>query len=476
MTFGRMAVGIFLLGLATVALLLPTQSDTFWHLRAGADIWRTGHVPTVDSYSHTVAGLPWPDHEGLSQVFMYLCYRLGGMPGLEIGAAGVIGVGVVLVYRLMVGPPRTRLAVMLVPLTVSSLLWVLRPQIVSLSLLVGLIWLLARERYRLVPVLFWIWANAHAGVVLGGPVLVLATACAGLRFLRGRQAADRKRLMTLAVVLPLSGLATAATPLGFGIYRFVLESTARLQAEHILEWGAPWPTGPFEVIFWLLAFGFLGLLVWRRRTLLSASWTDTAVVASATAILPLAFQSLRNIGPFLMVATPAASRLLGPEFRFRLRWFRLRLPARAPSPDHPAVNLAVLAGVAVIVAGIVGVSWKTDAPRLRWHPVGAAAQSALRGCAGPLYNHYYDGGYLIWLVPEKRVFIDNRQDPYPISLLAEDVAIERGGPYRPTFDRYGIRCAFLPAASKVVPRLRADGWQLRFLDDKWAVLAAAGAG
>jgi hypothetical protein len=28
----------------------------------------------------------------------------------------------------------------------------------------------------------------------------------------------------------------------------------------------------------------------------------------------------------------------------------------------------------------------------------------------------------------------------------------------------------------VVPRLRADGWQLRFLDEKWAVLAAAGAG
>jgi hypothetical protein len=471
MTFGRMALGILWVGLGLLALLMPAHSDTFWHLRAGADIWRTGHVPTIDSYSHTVAGLPWPDHEWLSQALMYLAYSLGGMPGLELGAASVVVFAVALVYRLMVGPPSTRLALMAVPLTVSSLLWVLRPQIVSLLLLVVLIWLLVYERYRFVPALFLIWANAHAGVVMGGPVLAVAGACAVLRFLRGRQVVDRKRLMALGIVLPLSVLATAVTPLGFGIYRFVIESTARLRAEHILEWGPPLPTGPFEVTFWVLALCFLGLLAWRWRALATASWADTIAVASAAAILPLAFQSLRNIGPFLMVATPAASRLLGPDFRFRLR-----SAGRRSSPDHPRVNLALLTGVAVVAAGIVALGWRTDAKRLHWQPISAGAIGAVRSCAGPLYNHYYDGGYLIWFAPEKPVFIDNRQDPYPITLLAQDVAIEHGDPYRPTFDRYGIKCAFLPASSKIVPRLRADGWRLSFLDGTWAVLAAPGAG
>jgi hypothetical protein len=462
-----MVLGILLVGLAILALLMPAHSDTFWHLRAGADIWQTGHVPRVDSYSHTVAGLPWPDHEWLSQALMYLCFRLGGMPGLELGAALVVGVAVALVYRLMVGPLSTRVLLMAAPLAVSSLLWVLRPQIVSLLLLVVLIWLLVHERHRFIPLLFLIWANAHAGVMMGGLVLAVATVCALVGFLRTRSVADRRRVLTLGIALPLAGLATAATPLGFGIFRFVLESTARLHAEHILEWGPPLPTGPFEVTFWALALGFMGLLIWRRRVLLAASWADTTVVASAAAILPLAFQSLRNIGPFLMVATPAASRLLGPDFRFRRR-----SPARAPGPDHPGVNLAVLVSATLTAVAIVTLSWTSSSSRLHWRPLGAEVQDALRACPGNLYNHYYEGGYLIWFVPEKPVFIDNRQDPYPISLLAEDAAIEGGAAYRPTFDRYGIRCAFLPASSRIVPRLRADGWQPRLLDGQWAVLAA----
>ena len=56
--------------------------------------------------------------------------------------------------------------------------------------------------------------------------------------------------------------------------------------------------------------------------------------------------------------------------------------------------------------------------------------------------------------------------------LAVDLAIERGGPYRPLFDRYQIRCAFLAASSKMTERLLSDGWRSRFVDDRWTVLVA----
>ena len=82
-----MAVGCLFVAFALCAALMPAQNDTFWHLRAGADIWRTGEVPRIDRYSHTFPGAPWPDHEWLSQVLMFGAYRLAGMPGLEIGAA-----------------------------------------------------------------------------------------------------------------------------------------------------------------------------------------------------------------------------------------------------------------------------------------------------------------------------------------------------------------------------------------------------
>jgi hypothetical protein len=82
---------------------------------------------------------------------------------------------------------------------------------------------------------------------------------------------------------------------------------------------------------------------------------------------------------------------------------------------------------------------------------------------------------LIWFVPEKPVFIDSRQDPYPLPFLLESIRVEHGDlPYRPLFERWGIGCAFLGPKSKLGLRLAAEGWSTRFADDRWTVLAAPG--
>src|SRR5262249_33904334 len=122
-------------------------------------------------------------------------------------------------------------------LPLASLVWALRPQILTLLGLAALVTLLARERFAAVPLLFLAWANAHGGVAFGGVVLVAAFVTALLRARSGDER-DRRRALRLAATLPLSALATAATPLGFGIFRFVFESEARLRAAHIREWGA----------------------------------------------------------------------------------------------------------------------------------------------------------------------------------------------------------------------------------------------
>jgi hypothetical protein len=118
-------------------------------------------------------------------------------------------------------------------------------------------------------------------------------------------------------------------------------------------------------------------------------------------------------------------------------------------------------------------TWRSGADRLNWRPIDARALAAARACDGPLYNHYDDGGTLIWFLPEKPVFIDGRQDPYPLPFLVEFVQVEAGQkPHRPLFDRFGIRCALLPLTSPTVAGLDREGWSTRFRDDRWAVLAA----
>src|SRR5215469_13315526 len=46
-------------------LLLDT--DTYWHIVVGEQIWSTLQFPHYDQFSHTMAGAPWIAKEWLSQ-------------------------------------------------------------------------------------------------------------------------------------------------------------------------------------------------------------------------------------------------------------------------------------------------------------------------------------------------------------------------------------------------------------------------
>ncbi|MDB4979975.1 MAG: putative rane protein [Myxococcales bacterium] len=465
--FRRLMVGLLFGAIVLTACLMPAQSDTYWHLRAGQDFWRTHAVPVVESYSHTAAGAFWPNHEWLWQAASFALFRAGGFPLLTLAGAALVTLAFALVYRLMVGPTATRFVLMALAMPLSASVWALRPQIASLALLAILLTLIVRERYLWLPPLFALWANVHGAVALGGVVLG-AVALAALWKARRPDADDpraRARAVTLVVTLPVCAFATTLTPLRFKLWSFIFESMGRSREIGIDEWRPAYPTKPLEVGFWLLALAFVAMLVWRRHA--RADWPTLALAAAALATLPLAARAGRNIAPFLVVVIPAASRRLGESFTLA-RKARLA----AADVDRPRFNLAFLIVFAVLGVSTVGTAWATALPHLGWRPVSAGAIAAVRACPGPLYNLYGDGGLLIWLAPGRPVFLDSRQDPYPRGFVREALSIEAEGDFATMFARYGIRCAFLPLTSPTLPRLRAAGWPTRFADDRWAVLAA----
>ena len=84
--------------------LAPAQSDTWWLLRAGADIWHTHAVPLKDTYSFTAAGAAWPNHEWLFEAVMYAAYKAGGMAAVSaLCAAAAIIAASSISWRLMRG-------------------------------------------------------------------------------------------------------------------------------------------------------------------------------------------------------------------------------------------------------------------------------------------------------------------------------------------------------------------------------------
>ena len=83
-TLDRLALVLFFLTIVLAAALSPMRSDTWWHLRAGADMWASGRVLLTDPYSHTAYGSFWPNHYWLAQVLFYGLYRVGGLPLLSL--------------------------------------------------------------------------------------------------------------------------------------------------------------------------------------------------------------------------------------------------------------------------------------------------------------------------------------------------------------------------------------------------------
>jgi hypothetical protein len=423
----RFAIALLFSGLLLSACLMPAQSDTWWQLRSGEEMWRSGRVMLHDEFTHTVAGQPWPNHEWLSHVLFYTLFTLGGLPLLTAFCAAAVTLAWALVFRLTPGPLLVRVAV------------------VTLSILVR------RRHVWAVPPLFLVWANLHGAVALGGVLVVSAwLACA---------ARGRRSLPAFSAIAVLCLLATAATPMGTALWLEIPQSLQRLQQYDVVEWRAPSLTSLRDLPFWGVAAA-AGALAWTRRH--SLGTVPTLTLAFSTALLfVLATRSMRNVAPFLVAAMPTIATLLQVS------------PLHERHAGRPPVRLALnaITLAVVLIAGGAGVAfaWATPLPRLGWQPVLPQAIQAIRSCPGRLYNRYDEGGYLIWFVRDRKVFIDSRQDPFPATLVRAHIDLERSGDYRPLFDRYDIGCALSVAGSPLAQRLERDGWSALEAGEGWRV-------
>jgi hypothetical protein len=450
LTFDRLALALFFVAVTLAACVMPAQTDTWWQLRTGEEMWRSHQVMLRDGFSHTVPGGYWPNHEWLSQLIFYAAYRLGGLPLLTAVCAASITTAWALVASLTPGPRLRRVFLLGAGAILSSPSWSLRPQVFSFALLALTMWILVRRRWTWsLPPLFVLWANLHGGVALGGVLLVAATAAALME--------DRRRFKMLACVTFVSGLCTAATPLGFTLWREVPASLARLHAYGVVEWQAPGLTLQ-DVPFWIVALTIAGLL-WVNRSGLRASPDTPLFAAAGVAFLACALRTRRNIPPFVLSAVPLSGTLLNHVFQAKAN-------ART---ERPLFNALVLAGTAAMGTAAVVMAWSRPAPRLGWQPVSAELRRAVTACPGRLYNRYDDGGYLIWFAREKKVFIDSRQDPFPEEMVRDHISLEESGSYETVFARYDIGCALTVQGSPLAASLRQRGWGATSGEGTWVL-------
>ena len=146
-SFERLQAALLFLAIATAACLMPAQHDTWWLLRAGHDMWSTGHLLLTDTFSHTADGAFWPNHEWLSELLFYGVYTIGGLPLLTLGCALVVTSAWALVWIETPAPARAKFLLTACAVAAASTTWSLRAQVLSLLLVTVTMALLRRRRY-----------------------------------------------------------------------------------------------------------------------------------------------------------------------------------------------------------------------------------------------------------------------------------------------------------------------------------------
>lgn len=238
-----------ILSAAMVVFSNPAADTDLWgHLLFGLDKLERWHAARVDSYSFTAEGLPWVNHEWLSEVIGAAVWKAAGDRGL---LAGKILLGLLIGGWLVVECRRrgaSALAVAVVGLSSVYGLWpgtMFRPQLFSYLMFAVMLSLLSRitdGRRRLaalLPVVMAVWANLHGGFVVGLGALAIVSAWQLVRWLAGRDSFQESWPLLAAAAIALSGGRIFVDPRAFSVaaIRFLDAQDAGGRLVLPFEWG-----------------------------------------------------------------------------------------------------------------------------------------------------------------------------------------------------------------------------------------------
>jgi hypothetical protein len=448
------AVFAYALMLASGRNLLH-DGDTFFHIAAGNWIWAHGSVPSSDPFSFTLHGAPWVAHEWLAELIFAGAYGALGWVGVVAVTAAAIAATYYLLTRFLA--PILPVPAMSLALAASFLLaaphLLARPHVLTMPILVA--WMVALERARsagrkpsyLILPLMTLWANLHGGFVIG---LGLTGIYALDAFISAPDGAARRRAATnWSVFLLAAALAAIVTPNGIEgpllAYRLSRES---FSLDFVSEWHSTDFTRfqPLEIwILGLLALGFSlrPRLPWIRMVLL-LGLVHLALAHSRNADL------LALIGPMIL-AEPVAHALGNAR--------------RSGAERRPGTRLYVIGAAAAALATIIAWLNPVVAHDPRVAPAEALAAAKAAGIAGPVFNAYDFGGYLIFagVAP----FIDGRVDVYGDRFMERyaDAVAAQGDALPRLLARYRIAWTLLTPQMPAVGALdRSPDWVRVYAD------------
>jgi hypothetical protein len=482
LTLPGLATILSLAGIFAMAARPSIDTDTWWHLRAGA--WMLAHhqVLTVDMFSSTRFGQPWLNHSWLSQILLYLVWQLLSYAGLNILTAVLVTAAWWFVYARCEGNAYLKAFCLVLGAAASAVFWSARPQMASFVLTAIFAWVLGDYRWRGIDRLWWLpplmilWVNLHGGFAIGFLLLLGTLAGQGVSAVLGQAgpgALSWRQLGRLALVSAICVAVVPLNPFGLALYLVPLRTVSiGVLQQFIQEWQSPdFHLLQFQPFIWLVLATLAALGFSRRR----ADLTDVLLVCGFTY---LGLVSARNVSTAALLITPLLTRHAA-AIVAELRESRPRLAAVFDPPParrtYPVLNGAIL-GLVLLAVLIKVIDASLPATNEKYiaaqEPVQAVAYLEQAQPPGPLFNAYNWGGYIAWrLYPQYPVFVDGRTDLYDDALLRQYLTAALGQPsYRQVLDRYGVNLVLVEQGSPLAQRLAVDGgWRPLYSDAVSAV-------
>jgi NADH:ubiquinone oxidoreductase subunit K len=467
--------------------------DFGWHLMTGRYYLAHG-IPKTDFLSYTASTFSFIDHEWLMNVMMEKLYGVGGYISLVVLFSFLWTVSFWLVTRRKFAGVRVNsyivLAAVLLVLPfagVRAVTWTVLFFAILLNLLN--LWhtkVHHGQRAGLTTgflVLFLVLVNFHGDSPVGLAVVALSA------FLYR----DRK----LAVLLIFCIATTFINPYGVGVWVEFWRQLSDTQLHfRISEWTPIWyslhlATLPFLVLFgvgflWKLSTAFRTFHKNKKRSfhygminLLRFAQKDWRLFISIENVFFLtALSAQRNWPIFAITAiAPTAKSICTIQ------------KALPPSDKLPKISKrgGIVIGCAMLMFGC----WQAgqlviySGPREASYPQAIVSYLQQNPCSGQLFNEYDVGGYLLWKLPEKKVFIDGRMPSWELS--KSDISFYPGlhrymDVYlkvrddkdevfrRMVFQKYDISCVLVGKNSSLTKHLSAENWHTAQQDDAWVLL------
>lgn len=435
LTMQRLAAAALFVLVFMMAVRVPLDTDTWWHIRSGEYIVETRQIPRTDPFSHTQFGEDWIDHSWGAQIVLYGAYELfggstapgdpGGI-GLALYTALLATVGMVFVYRMCDGTVYLRAFAVVLGASAAAIFWSPRPQMFSFALaglVLYLLHLYKRERIDrlwLIPLIMAAWSNLHGGFAIGFILLfgsLVGEAFGNLLDPHGPDVVRWARLRRLLLVTAISIPAIMLNPYGVRMLAYPFETVGiGVLQDYIQEWAAP----NFHLReFWPFAALLLGTMAVLGLSTRRIDWADLALLAGTGMMALLAG---RNIPVFALVAAPVLTRHLDPWLTER--GWQVR-PVRRVRGRQLALNWLLLLLIVIGALAQIAVTLNRDAMRRAQAAALPVEAASFLAEAPPrrMFNAYNWGGYLMFAAPDVPVYVDGRTDLYDDAFLRDYLRI-----------------------------------------------------